>query len=187
MADEKRQPVVQGKVSITDSPKTSFFAKDAKDVGSFLWKDRIIPGIKKFVYDIIMNGLHMSLFGSGTNTSGGSGYSAPYQQVSFRGYDSPYKPVQQPSSQQQKPPVPSGLNYDRFVFETRGDAEAVLMQMSDIVEEYGMVRVSDLYDLVGRTPPVTAHDYGWKAIAESKVTVCSEGFTIIFPKANPLK
>ena len=39
------------------------------------------------------------------------------------------------------------LWYDDILFDTRGDAEAVLDAMNDIISQYGTVSVSDFYDL----------------------------------------
>lgn len=178
MADEKK---ITARETSTP-PKQSFFAKDFSEIGKSLWNDRIIPGVKKFVYDVFTNGLHMSLFGNGVSTTTQS----PYQQVSYHAYDQIYKPAQQYGAP--KPPQPqqqSVLGYDRFVFDNRGDAEQVLLQMQDIIEEYGIVRVSDFYDIIQKTPPVTAHDWGWKSVVNAKVTVCSEGFCIQFPPVKP--
>lgn len=177
--DNEQKPKISVKET-TKPPKESFFAKDLADVGKSLWKDRIIPGVKKFIYDVLSNGLHMSLFGSGTSNT-----SSNYQQVSYKAYDQIYKPFS--SQQPQRPPQQeSVLGYDKFVFDNRGDAEAVLLQMQDIIEEYGVVRVSDFYDIIEKTPPVTAHDWGWKSVVAAKVSVCSEGFCIQFPPVKPI-
>lgn len=178
MAEQKPQIKVK---EMSEPPKKSFFAKDMSEVGSYLWKDRIIPGLKKFVYDIFTNGLHMSLFGNGAANQSSQGYQyvSPYQGVA---YGSMYKnqapkPAQAPQS--------NGLGYDRFLFEERGDAEKALVQLQDIINEFGMTRVSDLYDILQKTPPTPeAHNYGWESVVDAVVVPCADGFTIKFPKAK---
>lgn len=181
MEEQKKKQIVTAK-EMAEPAKQNFFVKDAKAVGEFLWGDKIIPGIKKFMYDIFINGLHMALFGNGTSAQNGNvNYAAPYQQVSYRSYDQAYKP-----QQAQKPIVPQGLNYDRLLYSSRGDAEKVLIQLGDIIDEYGVARVSDLYDIVGVTPQPTAHNYGWKSVVNAKVMPVADGFVINFPQANPI-
>lgn len=184
---KKYDPVVRDEVGVSkkNTLKKSFIAKDAKEVGHYAFFDVLIPSIKRIIYDLTIKSLGMSLFGTETSSNSGyTSYARPYQSVSYGGN----YPMRQLNAQQQpqKAAIPGVNDYQNFVFKSRGDAELVLNQMTDIIEEYGMVRVSELYDLVGKTAPVTSENYGWKSVVQARVDMCSEGFCIKLPPCYPL-
>lgn len=184
---KKYNPVVKDAVEVSKktSLKKSFIAKDAKEVGHYAFFDVLIPSIKRIIYDLTIKSLGMSLFGQETTTTNNyTSYARPYQSVSYGGG----YPLRQVGGQQapQKAAIPGINDYQNFVFKSRGDAELVLNQMTDIIEEYGIVRVSELYDLVGKTAPVTSENYGWKSVVQARVDMCSEGFCIKFPPCYPV-
>ena len=78
-------------------------------------------------------------------------------------------------------------SYDDIVLESRGEADAVLSRMDEIMEEYDIVRVADLYDLVGITGDYTDNKYGWTNIRDAKVVRVRDGYKIQLPRAMPLK
>ena len=73
------------------------------------------------------------------------------------------------------------------MLESRGEADAVLSRMDEIMEEYDIVRVADLYDLVGITGDYTDNKYGWTNIRDAKVVRVRDGYKIQLPRAMPLK
>ena len=80
----------------------------------------------------------------------------------------------------------SGYSYDDIIVETRGEAEAVLSRMDEMMEEYEVVRVADLYDLVGITGDYTDNRYGWTNIRNAEIVRVRDGYTIKMPRALPI-
>lgn len=76
--------------------------------------------------------------------------------------------------------------YDDLVFPTRGDAEAVREQMECILEQYGVVKVSDMYELAEVTAPYTANKYGWTNLSRVEVYHARDGYILKMPKAMPI-
>ena len=68
-------------------------------------------------------------------------------------------------------------------FDTRGEAEEVLSRLDELIEMYGLVRVADLYDLVGITGDYTDNKYGWKNIRNARVERTRDGYAIKLPRA----
>ena len=58
--------------------------------------------------------------------------------------------------------------------------------MDEIMEEYHIVRVADLYDLVGVTGDYTDNNYGWTNIRNAKIVRVRDGYKIDMPRALPL-
>jgi hypothetical protein len=76
------------------------------------------------------------------------------------------------------------FEYENWVFSDRGDIEAVLNLMTDIIEKYGIVSVNDLYDAVGKAAPYTAENYGWKTMNGCDVRICSGGFRLAMTRPS---
>lgn len=159
-----------------------FIAEDINQVKEYLVHDVLIPAVKNTFYDVIVGGLKMSLFGG--RGGGLSGHRAAADKVSYRDYsrDSRDDDYRRHSSSRER----TVFDYDDIVLATRGEAELVLDRMDEIMEEYSVVRVADLYDLVGVSGPHTANNYGWTNIRNAKVVPVRDGFVIRMPKALPL-
>lgn len=154
-----------------------FISEDASNVGSYIVGDVLIPVIKKAVSDIVTNGIDMILYGeSGRGKKNTNASYVSYNSYSKRDDDRRGDRVRSRSS----------YSYDDLIFDTRGDAEEVLSRMDDIIEEYKMVSVADLYDLVGHSGNFTDHKYGWMNLRNAKVVRVREGYIIELPKALPL-
>ena len=55
------------------------------------------------------------------------------------------------------------------------------------MDEYNIVRVADLYDLVGVTGNFTDNNYGWTNIRNAKIVRVHDGYKIDMPRALPIK
>lgn len=81
----------------------------------------------------------------------------------------------------------TNFDYDDILFDTRGDAEAVLDSMNDIISQYGMVSVSDFYDLANvANDNYTMNRYGWTNIAGATAVRVRDGYILKLPRAIPL-
>ena len=80
-----------------------------------------------------------------------------------------------------------GCDFDDIYFNTRTEAENVLAAMDEIVASYRIVSVADYFDLVGIDGPWTGNNYGWTDnIRNARVVNTRDGYTIKFPRANPI-
>ena len=68
-------------------------------------------------------------------------------------------------------------------FETRGEAEDVLDRMREIVSNYGIVSVADLYELAGVVGNYTDQRYGWTGLRNTDVVRTRYGYQIRLPRA----
>ena len=78
-------------------------------------------------------------------------------------------------------------NKGDIILESRVEAEDVISRMKEIIETYGFVRVTDLYDLVGITGDYTDNKYGWTNIRGAEPVRVRDGYMLKLPKAVPLK
>lgn len=175
---KKLESVVSGNVSMrkkTTLKKVAdiFFQKDINDVKSYLIMDVLIPEIRDALYNLVMNGLDMMLYdGKRTRKSSSNtmrvNYSAKYNnQTSI------------PEISNSSPRTKSGLNFDDVVFDDRMDAEEVLNQMLNIIEQYDSVSVADFCELAGIPGEYTDRKYGWTSLGAAEVKRISGGGYIL--------
>lgn len=181
-SDEKRaEKVVTGKVKTKPNAKRKltdiFISEDVTNVKNYILLDVIVPSVKKAIYDLIVGTLDISLYGGK-----GSGKRPTADKISYRDYNSMSRRDDRPAVSSR-----STYSYDDIIIETRGEAEAVLSRMDDIMEEYGIVRVADLYELVGVTGDYTDNKYGWTNIRNAKIVRTYDGYKIEMPRAMSIR
>ena len=184
-SEEKRvEKVVHGKVKKKENRVRKltdiFISEDVTNVKDYILMDVIIPSVKKAVYDLIVGTLDMSLYGG----RGSGGKRPTADKVSYRDYNSVSR---RDDRSYDRTRTNSGYSYDDIVIDTRGEAEAVLSRMDEVMEEYGIVRVADLYDLVGVTGDYTDNNYGWTNIRNAKIVRVRDGYKIDMPRALPIR
>lgn len=157
-----------------------FIAEDANNVKSYILMEVIVPAVKKAISDIVTTGIDMILYGE----AGRSKKNGTASKVSYRNYyDQGADRVRAGSAGNRR----NTPDYDDILFDTRGDAEAVLDAMNDIISQYGMVSVSDFYDLANvANDNYTMNRYGWTNIAGATAVRVRDGYILKLPRAIPL-
>lgn len=155
-----------------------FISEDAKNIKTYVFGEVLIPAIKKALSDIIIDGINILLYGDAR--TGRSRSTA--DKVSYRSYydrDSSYRRDESRS-------MYNSYSYDDIILDSRGEAEDVLSRMDELIESYGLVRVADLYDLVGITGNYTDNKYGWTNIRNAQIVRVRDGYMIKMPRAIPI-
>lgn len=154
----------------------AFIPEDVESVKDHIWYEIMIPAGKKLIDDIVTNGISMLLYGESgrvkSNTKAG--------RVSYRDYYEG-KNTRRPTSSAR-----TRYDYEDVILDTRYEAQMVLDRMFEIVDEYGMVSLNDLYDLVGITGNYTDNKYGWTDIRGAYVEHVRDGYMIKMPRIVPL-
>ena len=124
VAEKKVEKVVSGKTSTKKKSgirklSDTFLSEDV----SYIFSEVLLPAAKKLVSDIVTNGTNMLLYGEIKNKKGNS------SKVSYSRY------YDDRSRDYRSPVVRNNFDYDEIIFETRGDAEAVLDAMYDILNQ----------------------------------------------------
>ena len=181
--EKRAEKVVTGKVITKKKSKAGglfkeIIAEDATNVGSYIWKDVLIPTIKRTISDIITDGIDILLYGEVRKGSKRS----TVDKVSYTPYSNYSNRDRYASSR----PALSGYSYDDIVLESRGEAEDVLARMDEIMDTYGLVRVADLFDLVGITGNPQDNKFGWTNIRNARIDRVRDGYVIRMPRAIPI-
>lgn len=159
----------------------SFFAEDISTVKKHLRDDVFIPEIKRLIVNLIKDGVDIFFNGRTTRNDKRDRFAGDYvsyNRFSEKGSDRrPYE-SNKPNNR---------FNYEDILFETRGQAEAVLDSMYQCIRKYGVVAVSEMYEMVELTAPFTANNYGWMDISTATVERVYGGYIIRLPKAMPIE
>lgn len=186
---EKRQlkKVVKGKVKVKKKSEArkfadTFISEDIQNIKSYVIGEVLIPAAKKALSDIVTNGIDMLLYGEAGVSKRRSSNSS---RVSYSRY---YEDERRDRRDRERysSRSRSGYNFDDISFETRGEAESVLFAMEEEIDNYGIVSVSDLYELVGITGNYTDNKYGWTDLRTAVVTRRRDGYVIKLPRALPI-
>lgn len=174
-----KEPVKVRKRSGLSRSFDEFVRDDLNKVKEFAITDVIVPAIKKSISDIFKTGIDMILYHGET---GSSSKRYPYSsKVSYRSYyDS--APARRTSYSDRR----NAYYCDERIFDTRGEAEAKLAQLDDIMARYHLVRVADYCEIVGITGNYTDNDYGWTDLRTAEVVRVLEGYIIRMPRALPI-
>jgi hypothetical protein len=182
---KKVEKVISGKVKTKKKSEISKFAdvfisEDASNVKSYIFMDVLVPAIKKAISDIVTDGIDMILYGETGRTKKRSSSNSSY--ISYNRYsdrrddrrnDSSYRAV-------------SRYDFENITLDNRGDAEEVLERMDELLDAYGIVTVSDLYDLVGITGEFTDNKYGWTSLRNAEIVRVRDGYKLKLPRVTPV-
>ena len=181
---QKLAPVVKGKVtkqkkSVGQKFKEAFLGDTTKSVSEYIVYDILVPTVKNMLSEMVGGGLDMFLFGERRRGSG------PPRNRSFSSYDKYY----QSSVNERAEPnrvVKVQHDFDDIVFDSRGEAEAVLSYLVDLTIEYGRASVMDFYDLSGVAASYTDDGFGWTNLRSAYTDRIRNGYVIRFPTVKSL-
>ena len=173
----KTKQLVQGVVK--EEKKKGFFSKFFSDglgsIGTYLWNDILVPAFKKTLNDMISDGTSMILFGTPKNKQ----QPTNYNRISYNSYSNV-------TSYNRPRPTTTYAQTDVTV-DTKNDADTVLNTLYDLLQQYGVVRVADFYDIVGLPSSFTDNKFGWMDISTADIIRTTEGrYWIKMPKAMPI-
>lgn len=154
-----------------------FIEDDVTNVKDTIVHEIIIPLIRDTIHDTITGAADM-MFGSGRRSKASpSSYS----------YGSYWRGAQ--DRRRDDPPFRArqGFACDDIVMNTRAEAEDVLTELENVLEQYPSVTVADLYEAAGApTSNYQANKYGWTDLRAAVVQRVPGGWSIRMPRAIPL-
>lgn len=163
--------VTTKKKSAVQKLSEEFISDDAKNIKSYVCGEILIPSLKKAISDIV----DMLLYG---DSKPGHTRSTAHK-VSYTKYADVGRPIRDTR-------VTSGYgySYEDVVLATKGEAVEVLDRMDELISTYGLVRVADLYDLVGIPCNYTDNRYGWINIKNATIVRVRDGYMIKMPRVT---
>jgi hypothetical protein len=191
--DKKIESVVSGEVasrkkSLGRRLREVFIGGDTKSVAHYVIADVLIPQAKDMLSEAVSQGFERLIYGdSRPGRRPNSRYTSPgptnYTRYAVRGNN----PIGRQA--REDPRTPTTLRsheMDDILLATRVEAETVVDRMYDLLREYEMVSVSDLYSLLGLSSTYTDQKWGWTNLQTLDIRRVRDGYILILPKTIPL-
>lgn len=184
--EDRVKPVVTGPVttrkpSVFSKMKDSFISEDAGSVSEFIIMDVIIPAIKNTIAETVSGAVEQAFWGS-TNRRpvgrpGGSRMTINSGVNYTRYAERPSEPARSISDRSRRQ-----HDFSEIVLSSRGEATTVLDSLQELMEEYEMATVWDLYKLTDYPAEYTDQKWGWTDLRGAQVRRVREGFLLDLPK-----
>jgi len=182
-------PVVKGELKKKSKIAEALIASTGDDIKNYILLDVLIPTIKRGIETMITGALSMLFWG---NAKSGSALKKPGGIISYNTSNVVGNTVIKTISQAGSNIVQQNLvsrntdnSFSDLVLSNRGEAEAILDAMGDILETYGIVTVADMYDLADiEVTNYLVNDYGWNNLAGAKIEVSRDGWVLKMPRPS---
>jgi hypothetical protein len=184
--DKKLTKIVEGPVTRRRKPLGKKFGElfvtgDSRSVSQYVFLEVLLPAARDAVVDAVSQGIERMIFGevrsSARRSAASRGPSPGY--VSYNRYAAPSREDRRPPMSRQ---ARATHNFDEIILNTRREADEVLDNLSNIIERYEAVTVSDLYELIGETSNYADEKWGWTDLRGASVTRARDGYLLDLPK-----
>lgn len=160
----------------------SVFAESPKAISGKIGRDILVPRLKAGFEEAVNSFVAGMLWGGG-----GRPLSNLVQGTVLRGGGINYNGVSSPTpalvAAQQNQSRASGA-YQDLVVPTQQMAEALLANMYDLLNQYRVVAVGDLYELAGITAPGSGNAYGWTTLDGARISKTRDGYLLELPRPS---
>lgn len=162
--------VIKGKAKIKKKSEISKIAStmivgEVQNIKEYIIYDVIIPVITDTIGQIVQGSIDILFRGE---VSGGRYRGRPSNGVTRVAYSSIFD--ERRDDRRRDDRRRNYVAFDDVTFETKADAMEVLDRMDEIVDQYKVVRVADLFEMAGYSGNgSTDHNYGWTSTASATV------------------
>jgi hypothetical protein len=179
--------VVVQKRSLGRKFRDLFIEADLRSVTKYVIGEVLLPAFRNMIVDGSTKGIERMMYGEPAvrRRNFGSGpritYNSPIARMPRDSDSASYGRRTAPQSR-----TASRARED-FILSSREEAELVLERMNDIIDNYDMVSVADLNDLVGFPTSHIDNKWGWINLADVQIRQIREGYLIDLPQPDPLQ
>ena len=155
----------------------AFLGEEIDSLKDYIVYDVIIPAIKNTIVDSVSDAVGMMFGVTPRGRRKDSGY------VSYSTY---YKSGGRDRRRNDDADRNSRYDYRDITFASRVEAEEVLDNLRDLIEDYEEASVADLYDLCNITADFTDNKFGWVSLRNARVVRVRGGYELDLPRPRPL-
>ncbi|MET0786303.1 MAG: hypothetical protein ABWY25_06315 [Paenisporosarcina sp.] len=190
--DKQIEKVVTGEViqkpkGIGRKFRDVFLGGDLKNAARYVTGDVILPAFRDLLVDAITNGAKRFVYGESMYRRRQTEYRprVSYNNPIYRGMprdprDRAILPDQPHSYRQQR------QERDDIILARREDAELVVERLIDIVNQYDVASLADLYDLLGQQSSHVDNKWGWTYLNNVEIRQVRDGYLINLPDLEPI-
>lgn len=184
--DKNIEKVISGEVvvhkkSLGRKFRDIFIGADFGSVVRYVGSDVLIPALRNLIVDASTKGIERMMYGDNAIRRRNHGPRITYNSPINRGgggyrESSPTRPSQRSRRQSR----------EDFILSSREEADMVLERMNDIIDQFEVVSVADLNELVGFPASHIDNKWGWTHLGGATVRQIREGYLIDLPGAEPI-
>ena len=193
-AEEKKlEKVIAGEV-VVNPPSVGkrfahiFLGGDSRSASEYVVSQVLLPALRDMALKSVYGGLERLIYGDSSRP-------APRQTTTTY---SPRVQYNNPVARQgaggttysPKAPwaitTPGRKTFDDMTFGMKEDAESVVEAMMNIVNQYEVVSVADLNELIGLPIATTDHKWGWTNLTSMTINQTKDGWTVTFPAVEEI-
>lgn len=180
--------VVKKKPSIGQRVKDIFFRGDFQGVTRYVATEVLLPALRNLIVDSTTKGIERAIYGEVRALRHAPGTSRyQYNNPIYRDRDRSSRAHLPDQPPHRLPPRGRTHTIGDIVLTSKADAETVIERLSDIIDQYEVASVADLYDLLGLSTSFIDNKWGWTELVYADVKQIREGFLIDLPPAEPIE
>ena len=189
--EEKRvvKKVIKGNVtrqkkSASKRFSESFFGDSLRSTWDYVWNEVLVQAAKAAFEDMITGGTRRMLYGDDAPTHRAGSRRGSETFFDYRGASTGRSGRAISRNSQGR----ARHNFDDIIFTSRAQAEEVMFALSDLVIDYGVASVADMYRLAGASFTPTDNRWGWDALDGTRVCAGRgrNQWVIDLPRAIPI-
>lgn len=176
--------VVARKKSLGKRFKEVLIGGDSRSVFGYVLMEVVVPQVKDMISEAASQGIERMVYGDnrGTHRRYGprpaSTNHTNYNRYSGRGNN----PIGRSMREDRPTASVRSQEIDDMLFATRVEADEALTRLYDLLNEYGMVSIADLYAVIGWTSTHTHQKWGWETLHGSSIQRVRDGYILNLPK-----
>lgn len=175
------------KKSLGKRMKEMFIGGDSRSVTHYVLAEVIIPQVKDLITEVAQQGLERMIYGDNRTSRRPGPRPGPSSHTDYRRYSGRgNNPVGRATREERPPASVQSRGMDDIHLQTRVEAETVIERMYDLLGEYDLVSVADLFTLVGWTSTHVDQKWGWESLTGANVQRVRDGYILNLPKPQPL-
>jgi len=159
-----------------------FIGGDAKSAAGYVGHNVVVPAIQQLLLETGRTMLERIIMGDRAPRP----FTTPtgYSQTNYQARSQTMRPQGPPTTSR---PARARHSFDELVLDNLQGAEEVIDRMLDILSQYEVATVADLYELVGFSPQHTDHKWGWTDLRGASVArVRGGGYLLDLPQPKAL-
>jgi hypothetical protein len=164
---------------------SAIFVAGPKDIKDALIDDVIIPAIKDTFANSVYRLVDVAVYGRDSRVSRRHRGHNGVRTVNSRNEVIDYN--KQSTSKRERTTTGSSYDFENVIFNTTEEADEVLKDLIDTLNEYGEVTVYYFYERCGITAEFTDQNWGWKSLNSTGRRFFPDGVSLDLPKPIWLK
>jgi hypothetical protein len=180
-------PVVVKKRGLGRKFKDLFIAADFKTTAVSVAMGVLVPAAKNMLLDAINKGSETIILGESATrrrTIGSNSRITYNSPPSRTGWGSPLRNAP-PISPEPRQLAPRMASMD-LILSTKEEADLVVENMNNVVDQYNVVSLADLKDMIGESTTHVDQKWGWMDLRGTKVIQVREGYLIDLPPVEAI-